>query len=538
MSEEQIMMKQEKLAKENRLIAYTSIPYFLFDDEFGESVRKDFFEEFSHIIWLYTVYKNGMNFHPEGTNADYVPSTLRYRKAAMILNKEARFLFANPPTFNINRNDVDGKYREKNATVQDFLNKVLELNNFNGKLLKAVKDCFIGKRVAIVLNFNEKKGITITFLNSLEFVYEMEDDELVKFASFNKMNDDSRLKDQRWFKKYYEKKDDGVYLYEAIYSGDGEVVEVLADNKKIKFDYIPATVILNDGLTGDVKGVSELEELIDSEGYYSKLANGDMDALRKSMNPIRYTVDASQKSTEHLPISPGSFWDIQSDDEKSEEKVAKVGIIEPQMSYSTPLKITLERIENDMYNAVDVPNITSEQLAGVITSGKTLQALYWGLTVRCDEKMNAWGFSLKFIAKAIIEGGILYSNCTDKYTDKSIPEIPVNILVENNYPLPEDVKEEKETDLTEVEMKVRSKKSYIKKWQSLNDEEAELELEQIQKEQDMFENSLAASYNSSTTTGNEEDDSAEGEESNEGQKPTDQQSQNEAKTGQNEDGGK
>lgn len=534
MLEEQLMEQQEKIAEDYGMVpAYVSIPYFLFDEEVGETVRKDFFSEFSHIIWLYNVYKMGMKFMPEGSNADYVPSKLRFRKAAMIMNKEARFLFSNPPTFNVNRNDVDGKFKEKNAVVQEFLDKVLELNNFNGKLLKALKDCFIGKRVAIVLNFNEETGITVTFLNSLEFIYETsgkENDELTKFIMFHKMNDQEHLAEQRWFKKSYVKRDDGVYLYEAVYSGDGSVIEVISDNVRIMFDYIPVTVVLNDGLTGENRGTSELELLIDSEGYYSKLSNADMDALRKSMNPVRYTIDASQKSTEHLPISPGSYWDIQSDDEKTEEKVAKIGIIEPQMNYSGPLKTTLERIENDMYNAVDVPNITSEQLAGVITSGKTIQALYWGLTVRCDEKMLAWGYSLRFIAAAIIEGGRLYPKCIGRYTDaETIPDIPISVLVENNYPIPQDQKEEKETDLTEVEMKVRSKKSYIKKWQKLNDEDAESELEQIQKEQDMFENSLAASYNSTKVAGTSTDGSG-GEETN-------QQMENGPKTGEKSGGG-
>lgn len=512
MSEEQIMMEQEKIAKDYDVVsAYSSIPYFLFDEDVGEIIRKDFFAEFSQIMNLYKIYKIGCDFTPEGSNLDYEPSKLRYRKASMIMNKEARFLFSNPPTFNVNRNDVDGEYKDDNAIVQKFLNKVLEKNKFNSKLLKALKDCFIGKRIAIVLNFNEESGITITFLNSLEFVYETsrtDNDELIKFIMFHKINNEDSLNEQRWFKKSYEKREDGVYLNEAVYSGNGDVIEVKADNLKIKFDYIPATVVLNDGLTGDIHGESELGLLIEDEGYFSKLANADMDALRKSMNPVRYTVDATQKSTKHLPISPGSYWDIQSDDEKTEEKVAKVGILEPQMNYSGPLKTTLERIENDMYNAVDVPNITSEQLAGVITSGKTIQALYWGLTVRCDEKMLAWGSSLRFVAETIIEGGRLYPNCISKYTEaKSIPEIEIDILVENNYPIPQDVQEEKATDLSEVEMKVRSKKSYIKKWQDLDDEHADLELEQIQKEQDMFENSLAASYNSTNTAGSSTGDS-------------------------------
>ena len=81
-------------------------------------------------------------------------------------------------------------------------------------------------------------------------------------------------------------------------------------------------------------------------------------------------------------------------------------------------------------------------------------------------------------------------NKETKYTDKNvIPNIPIDIIVENNYPLPEDVQEEKTMDITEVEANVMSRKSYLKKWRKLNDEEADKELLQIQKEKQMLEES-------------------------------------------------
>ena len=141
-----------------------------------------------------------------------------------------------------------------------------------------------------------------------------------------------------------------------------------------------------------------------------------------------------------------------------------------------------------MYNELDVPNITSEQLAGVITSGKTIQALYWGLTVRCDEKMLAWAAGLREIAYIVIEGAKFYKSFVGKYTDKPIPDIPYDVVVENNYPIPEDVKEEKELDITEIDAKVMSRKAYLKKWRNLNDSEAAAELEQIKLESQMLDN--------------------------------------------------
>ena len=501
LEEQKMELQQAEADEEGKLTAYINIPYFMLDNEVSSTRRGEIQNEFHEIAKYYKYYKKGVKFIAEGSNGDYIPSDLKYKKAAMIINKEARFCFANPPTFNINKDDVDTQYKEQNAVLQSYLDNVLRKTNFNGKILKALKDCFIGKRIAIVLNFSER--ITLTFLNSLEFIYETsgkgeDDNELTKFITFYKMNDTESLFEQRWFKKKYVKENDGVYLIEEIYSGDGKLIEVVTDKIKILFDYIPATVVLNDGLSGEYKGESELRDLIDYERYYSKMANTDMDAERKSMNPIRYTIDVTQESSKHLSTSPGSYWDLQSDDEKTMERQAHVGTLEAQMNYSQPLKTTLDRIENEMYNTVDVPNITSDQLAGVITSGKTIRALYWGLTVRCDEKMLAWGHALEFIATAIIEGGLLYPQSIRKYThvDK-LPEIPFTVFVENNYPLPDDINEEKTMDIAEVESKVMSRKSYLKKWRYLNDDEADEELRQIKYENELLDDSyLATMYNS------------------------------------------
>ena len=383
--------------------------------------------------------------------------------------------------------------------MQDFLDTVLDRNNFNEKLLKAAKDCFIGKRVALVLNFNEETGITVTFLSAREFIHETGgygDSRLQKLTMFSNIEEEVSYKeDQRWFKKIYTLEDGAVYVEENIYDGLGKLIEEVTPKTKTLFTHIPAIVILNDGLTGETKGESELAYLLGYEAVYSKLANADIDAERKGMNPTRWTVDASSQSTANLSIAPGAYWDLQSDEDKATERQAKVGMLEPSMAYSNALKNTLDRVENSMYAEVDVPNINSEQLQGVITSGKTLKALYWGLTVRCDEKMLTWGPALRFLAATIIEGARLYPKCIRKYTTTTeLPNIQCEILVENNYPLPEDEVEEKNMDLAEIESKVMSRKAYLKKWRKLNDMEADAEIQQIKLEQDLFENSMLPSF--------------------------------------------
>lgn len=477
---------------ENNQVAvtvYRDIPYAVLSDDLPEYLKNEFFAELGEIKTYYDMYRKGAEFTPEGSNGDYTPSQLRFKKCKSLIDKEARFLFANSPTFYVNKNSYTSKQeKELNTQLNEFVNKVLDDNHVDDKLLKAAKDCFIGKRVACMLNFNDK-GISITFLKPLEFLYEEDGDgKLSKIVAFYTTIQSKDKNQQRIKKKVYSMAEDGYcHVTEVIYDGLGNVKETLLDNETTAFEYIPAVVILNDGLTNESKGESEIDQLDDYEEYYSKMSNADIDAGRKSMNPTRYTIDAAPESTENLSTAPGAYWDLKSNDVSVNSRTASAGMLEANMSYSSPLAKTLERIDNQMHSQIDLPNLDSEHLQGMITSGKTLKALYWGLIVRCDEKMKAWSPALRFMVKCILDGARLYPESANQYTDLSIPDISYDIEVENNYPLPEDEQEEKTMDLAEVQAQTMSKKSYMKKWRELTDEEADDELIQILKEKQMFE---------------------------------------------------
>jgi hypothetical protein len=527
MNETAVMESQEDKAL-SVVTSYNNVPYFIIADDLQELGQQDYVDEVAEINNYYAAYEDGMEFNTEGTNGEYVPSKIRFKKAASILNKEARFLFSNPPTFNVNIDDMDGDVADDNTILQEYLDNVLEKNNFKGQIIKAVKDCFIGKRCAIVLNFNsDKQEVSLMFLNSLEFIYKTASDNptrLEKFICFHNTTSTTDKAKQVWFKKTYSLVDEVVYVDEHYYDGLGNILVDYPsiDNMKTELTEIPAAVILNDGLIGDTKGRSELTNLLDAEGVYSKLANEDIDIERKGMNPVAYTVDASQNSTKNLSRSPGSYWDLQTDYDQASDSPhqAKAGLLEPSMNHSGALKTTLDRLENEMYSQVDVPNVNSEKLMGVITSGKTISALYWGLVVRCDEKMLTWSPALTFIAKMIIEGGKIYTDCIEKYTDEDLPDIEYEILVENNYPLPEDVAEEKSMDISEVDNKLMSRKAYIKKWRNLSDKQAEEEILQIKAEQDLLDDGYVPYDNRGNK---EEDDSIPSEDT---QRPIEEQNDN------------
>lgn len=476
------------------------IPWSIISSELEGLYGGGVLAEFKKIIGYYEVYEKGAEF-PKDRNTDFTPADLRFKEARKLINKEARFLFSKHPDFWVNVPYAAENAEEKNAAqeqttvLQSFVDNVFDSTHFFSKLVKAARDCFIGKRVAYFVNFNEEQGhITIDFIPSLEFVFETDPDNtdrLTKIITFYTIKGHSQKSEQRVYRKKYWLEDDGTcWLEEAIFNGLGDMLEEVTPARATKFKgVIPAGVILNGGLTGDVSGTSEVEELEDAEGWFSKLSSGDIDSERCGMSPIRWAMDVNPETTKNLSIAPGAFWDLASDPNGATESKGSVGMMETSLSYSNSLNSTLSRIRASMYDSLDVPDLSPDALKGVVSSGKTLKAIYWGLIVRCDEKMLDWRPALRNIVSLIIEGAKMYPKSAAPYTESTLPDVVYEITVENQYPIPDDEADEKQIDLAEVNAQTMSRKAYMKKWRNLTDAEAQEELNQIAMERELLENS-------------------------------------------------
>lgn len=495
-SEEAKVIKEENSTEV--LTAFNRIPYALINAEVS-GAAKDTLDELTQICQYYKVYKKGASFTVEGTNGDYIPAKLKYKMAASLINKEARFLFAEPPDITVEPKGDLGKVSQeaKDAltVLNDLVKTILDENKFEEALIKGAKDCFIGKRIAGLVNFNEEDGVTVTFLPSTQFIYETRignNNIITKFVAFIIVKDSITLSEKRIFKKKFVLEDDGkVWLEEVLYDGAGGEIEVVTEYQETLMPMIPVSIFINDGLTSENDGESEIDLLKDYEEWYSKLSNADIDAERKSMNPTKYTVDMESNSTKNLSTAAGAFWDLGSD-QNLDKPAPQVGLLEPGMNYSDALKTSLDRIKTVGYEQIDMPNITLESMQGAITSGKSLKAIYWPLIVRCKEKMKMWGPQLRNLVDIIIQGAMIYPNCVKRYTDDMIVPVAYEITVTQNTPLPEDEIEERNMDLAEVESKTMSRKAYMKKWRNLTDDEVQEELEQIALERQMIEDSSFA----------------------------------------------
>lgn len=483
------MEKKKYTAK--AMTALQDYPYFIVREEAGARAS-DNSKEMLEIKQNYLDYQQGAEFFPEGSNADYIPSTLRFKLIKTLIDKEARFIFSQSPDIIIQGYTTEEDEKKKIEQFQLLLNEVIKKNNFSKVILQSAKDCFIGKRVACLVDYSEVNGVQLHFYNALQFYYEYEygTEVLKKFVSFEIVQQSTTAKQRLYMVNRYHKENGVVYLSSMVINGSREVLETMIVNQPTELRYIPAVVIVNSGTLEDKRGISEVESLTESESIYSKLSNADVDAERKGMNPIRYVVDMNTQTTQNLSSSAGSFWELKSEQNQNEVHPL-IGTLSPSMEHTIPVKETLSRIKTTMYNELDVPELSQDSLKGMITSGKTLKALYYPLKVRCDEKLKIWKPALEQIVNSIIDIAILNKeNAMSLYKLGALEDIPYKVKIQENYAILEDTEEERNSDLQEVLGNTRSRKSYLKKWRSEEldtDSKLDEELTQIAVENNMLD---------------------------------------------------
>lgn len=475
------------ISRQKALSALIDYPYFLFNSYIRKN-RNNIRGELIEIASYYNDYEKGAEFSVD-SDGDTVPTQMHFKEISTLIDKQARFMFSNPPDVNISESNEGDK--SVVDSYRSILDKVFEKSELDVRLLQAAKDCLIGKRVAMLVDYSERDGAVVRFYDSLHFLYETEEEtnRVSKFVCFETFYDEENQR--RFAISLYEDEDGSIYVTQEIYNGAGIVLETLIDRKEIiGLDEIPAVIVTNSGTLSKKRGVSEVKSLSESESVYNKLGSGDVDAERKNMNPIYYVIDMNRKTTEGMGLYPGALWELEHSQTVNEPK-PMIGVLSPTLNHSEPLKTTMERIKTSMYSSVDVPDITAETLSGTITSGKGIRALYFPLSVRCNEKMLVWRPSLEKVVKTIIKMVVLNSAISKElYYVPNVEAVQFKVEVVENYALLDDENEEKAVDLDEISAKVRSRFSYIKKWRGSEfkgDEEIEEEILRIAMEENILD---------------------------------------------------
>ncbi|MCO7137251.1 phage portal protein [[Clostridium] leptum] len=431
---------------------------------YGQTVLR----EMGEIIRLYDFYDGRGQDWPVNGQLDYIPTRKKTNLVKKLIKSEARFLFGKTPEISLYS---PGQEQCDMELWQKYLGDTLIRNRWGDKLIKAARDCFIGKRVALRL-WVEEDHIAMGFRPSLEFVYEPEEDDaekIKKIIFFYHLNQDCVPSKQRIWRQKYTMVNGRCILNEGIYDGSGHLMEEKYHNYDTGLSFIPAYVIVNDGLTGDLMGESDVAELRDNQEVYNRLCSDDIDALKFHMFPQRVAVDASPQSLQNMVIAPGALVDLQTDP-SIQSGQASMQTLESQFGYDARLEHTLSRIKEDMYNVLSVPDVGTQQIQGSVYSGKAIKALYWDLICRCEEKWTVWEPALVWMSKNILKMAAQMGWIPSLQTD-------YQVHVEHCYPIPDDEEEERLNDLKEVESGVRSVSSYQEKWGILPGRDGEKTIE-------------------------------------------------------------
>lgn len=456
----------------------------------------DQLERVNRINRWYEIY-NGDQEWSTNNNLDYEPTKKVTNIIKKLIDTRARFMFGREPFFDVRSVEMDAKGSTVNADLaqqkEDLLYKILKENKFHSKLLKARKDCSIGGKIAIKLWGHKDVGLKIIFSPAQEFFpqFNLDDvDQLEKVVFLYALNNESKLEDQRIKKQVWKMQGKKCILNESTHDGRGNIVSIEYQDYNTSLDFIPVVIIQNGGLTGETEGISDVAQLWDNQDNYNKLTSDDIDALKFQMFGQDVVTDAAEESLKNMKKAPGAMVDLQTDMAQSNQgRQASMTRLESGFSYKDKFEDTVDRLKNDMYDTLDVPNVNLEQLKGIIQSGKSMKALYWGLMAVCDEDWTEWGPELEQMVDYIFRMVDVYN----LYGKRAIAKYETTVNIERYYPIQEDEDAQKRVDMEEVTAEVRSRKSYMNKWGEYEDIESELE--QIQLEKQMLQDSYTRDLN-------------------------------------------
>lgn len=453
-------------------------------------VYGDYLRRINTINRWYEIYE-GKQEWSTAQGLDYAPTKKITNIIKKLIDTRARFMFGKMPYFDVRPVQQDAKgsttHQDQAAEKEDLLEKILRDNKFHSKLLKARKDCSIGGKVAIKLWAHKDAGLKIVFSPAQEFFpqYNLDDvDQLEKVVFIYALNTEMDPVNQRIKKQVWELVNGRCILNEGTYNGRAELVSVEYQDYNTGLDFIPVVIIQNGGLTGETEGTSDVEQLWGNQDAYNRLTSDDIDALKFQMFGQDVVTDANEDSLQNIKIAPGAMIDLQTDvTQANEGRQAKMERLESGFSYSEKFQDTVNRTKNDMYDTLDVPNVSLEQLKGLMQSGKSMKALYWGLMSACEEDWTEWGPALEQMTDYIFRMVDTYN----LYGARQVAKYDTALEIHHYYPIPEDEAEDKSIDMEEVVSEVRSRKAYMKKWGEYEDPDSELE--QIQLEKQMLQDS-------------------------------------------------
>ena len=163
--------------------------------ELGALYGGEVLRELGEINHLYALYDGGALSAPEdGEGAR--PGVNLIKK---LIKEESRFMAGRAPELRIFPDKGDPKAASE---IERFISRTLAENRWQKRLIHGVRDCLIGKRVALCLDGAPGRALSVRFVPSTEFVFEPnEAGDVAKIIFFYGLNDRFERSHQRIYRK-------------------------------------------------------------------------------------------------------------------------------------------------------------------------------------------------------------------------------------------------------------------------------------------------------------------------------------------------
>ncbi|CAM3001423.1 phage portal protein [Hathewaya histolytica] len=407
---------------------------------------------------------------------DYVPSQIIDNKVKPLINKQARFMFGKEP--NLLFKPLKDNSKEMCEELRQYVDSILSANKFWSTTLKIFRLATVTKRVMLRMEANPGKPIKIYYHDINDFNYELDPDNIGRLKSATLVKQDSstikkETNNQIWYRfNYYMDKDELCHLKTEIFKGDNLEEPISVEETSTGLSKIPCWVIANEQSIVNPKGLTDIKDLRPLQERYNRRLSDFDDALRFLMFGQTAVIDATEDTVNSCNIAPNSLMALKSIEDTDSNKQAKVQRVESNFTSAEPVKMFLKILEDSMYEKLGIPR--PEQLQS-IPSAKSIKYMYTELVARCEEKWHDWEPSIRQLIRLIVEA-CSKLNCYSEWNHEW-DKLLYNIVLEKNYPIPEDEEDKKRLGMEEVNLKVRSHRNYIKELS--NDEDYEEHFKEI-----------------------------------------------------------
>ena len=480
----------------------------------------------------------GQTWKIDEDKLDYKPTREIRNLIRQLVKKQSRFMMSQEPELVFNA-VVEG--REKQAEQKRILfDSILRQANFWPKAASALTDATVGKRVLMTVLGNEGESVDVRFYPMPQFSYTVDPKDSSKLLVVDIVYQDERTRGmdkeaQLWHHYRYEMKagdsesgitsaledkEEECWLTYVLTDGESNQIYITEDGgttikessaklvdiednlgNKIQvplavmesaptgLSQIPARVILNEPLTNDVYGNSDVKDLITIADNMNRTISDLRDALRFRMFEQPVIIDGSTKSLQGMKIAPNAVIDLKTDTSTSigaggGSKQASVTSISSNFNFLPAVQYYLDEAKRSMYELMDQPLPEKVQSA---PSGIAMQFLFYDLMSRCDSKWVEWDSAIEWLVSMIEEILEKVSVAIEPLPEdlKSSWQEITTLTINHNYPLPADEQAKRQTAMQEVQTSVRSHQSYIEEfsrnenaedeWSRILEEAAQLE---------------------------------------------------------------